>query len=465
MSETIGRGRGRLLFDCTHVFRHPWSNSGIQRVVRNVVRELPSLGADQECLPVAFLEGKPRKIEHLLPDDATSRRPLARWYAQAEKGYQSLWKFHASFDSGNPSLRVQIVKRMTLAVCHLFYPPLMLAKRLRNAAGLDPVEHRSSPLEMRSDDILVLLDSSWMESGFTAHLDAARVKGLKIVVVAYDLIPLRYPGFCDDFLIGSFGTWFQWALANADAFVCISDAVRADVEDEAARRLGPQAASCRGYGFFHLGSELDLKDGKSSTPQSLANVFAGPDPVCLMVSTIEPRKNHGYLLDAFEAVWEQNGQAKLCIIGKPGWKCDELLGRIRNHRESGRRLFLLESVDDDGLEYAYANASVLVFPSLAEGFGLPLVEAMQRGLPVIASDIPVFRETGGDFVAYCDIRDPASLARMILEWEKTGKVLAARDPKDWKWITWRESAQQLVEAVRASLGNVTMRGKCGVAVT
>ena len=239
--------------------------------------------------------------------------------------------------------------------------------------------------------------------------------------------------------------------------MCISDAVRQDVLDEVCLRLGRSDAERKGYGFFHLGSELDLKDGRSSMPESLESVFAGPDPVCLMVSTIEPRKNHGYLMDAFESVWEQNGLAKLCIIGKPGWKCDELLARIRNHPENGRRLFLLESVDDDGLEYAYANAAVLVFPSMAEGFGLPLVEAMQRGLPVIASDIPVFRETGGDFVAYCDIGDPESLARMVLELERTGQVPVALDPEDWKWISWRESAEQLVEAVQKSLRDVETR--------
>jgi len=393
-------------------------------------------------------------VEHLLPDDEASRRPLARWYARAEKGYQNLWKLYASFDSGNSSLRARILKKLTLALCHLLYPPLMVGKRLRNAAGLDPVAHRSRPLELRSEDTLVLLDSSWLDSSFTSQIEAARVTGMRIVAVVYDLIPIRHPEFCDEFLIGSCGAWFQWCLANADAFVCISNTVRMEVEGEATKILGPGEARRKGYSFFHLGSELDLKDGRSSMPESLESVFAGPDPVCLMVSTIEPRKNHGYLMDAFESVWEQNGLAKLCIIGKPGWKCDELLARIRNHPENGRRLFLLESVDDDGLEYAYANAAALVFPSMAEGFGLPLVEAMQRGLPVIASDIPVFRETGGDFVAYCDIGDPESLARMVLELERTGQVPAARDPKDWKWITWQESAQQLVKAVEQSLKDV-----------
>lgn len=449
MSETTGRGR--LLFDCTYVFGRPWSNSGIQRVVRNVVRELPGLGGDTECLPVAFLEGRIRQVEHLLPDDKGSNRTLARCYAWAERRYETLWKLHASFDGRSPSLLTRVSKKAVLGVCHLLYPLLKVARWIRNAAGLNPVQHRCKTLQVCGEDVLVLLDSSWLEDGFTAQVEAAMVKGMKVVVVVYDLIPLRHSEFCEEYLIKSFGAWFDWALVHADAFVCISDAVRQEVEDEVVKRLGAGEARRRGFGFFHLGSELDLKGGGSPTPEPLEAVFAGNDPVCLTVGTIEPRKNHRYLLDAFESVWKRGGRAKLCLIGKPGWKCDEVLSRIRNHSERGRRLFLFDSVDDDGLEYAYTKASVLVFPSLAEGFGLPLVEAMQRGLPVIASNIPVFRETGGDFVAYCDIRDPASLAGMILEMEKAGSFVAPGTFEGWAWIDWRESAEQLVQAVRGSL--------------
>jgi glycosyltransferase involved in cell wall biosynthesis len=314
MSETTRRGR--LLFDCTHVFRHPWSHAGIQRVVRNIVRELPSLYNDQECLPVAFLEGKLRKVERLLPDDEVSNRPLARWYAKAERRYGDLWEFHSSFDKESRHLRVRVMKRMVLSLCHACYPALLICKKLRDAAGLDPVEHRTRPLAVRGDDVLVLLDSSWLQSGFTAQVEKVRSKGLKVVAVIYDLIPLRYPQFCDEFLIGSFGNWFRWALANADAFVCISDAVRADVEEESGKSIGPLEASKKGYGFFHLGSELDLKGLGSAVPQPMPDIFAGPDPVCLAVGTIEPRKNHAYLLDAFESAWNQNSRAKLCIIGR-----------------------------------------------------------------------------------------------------------------------------------------------------
>jgi alpha-1,2-rhamnosyltransferase len=162
-----------------------------------------------------------------------------------------------------------------------------------------------------------------------------------------------------------------------------------------------------------------------------------------MVSTIEPRKNHGYLLDAFERAWAAGSTARLCIAGRIGWKCDALLERIRNHPELNRRLFMFNDLSDTSLEYAYAQASALVFPSFVEGFGLPLVEAMQRGLPAMGSDIAVFREIGGEFMAYFDLLDPQSLADLIETYQRSGQFPAARDVADWRWIGWREASEQL----------------------
>jgi alpha-1,2-rhamnosyltransferase len=164
-----------------------------------------------------------------------------------------------------------------------------------------------------------------------------------------------------------------------------------------------------------------------------------------MVSTIEPRKNHAYLLDAFERAWAAGSTARLCIAGRVGWKCEALLARVRNHPELNTRLFMFNDLSDTSLEHAYAHASALVFPSFVEGFGLPLVEAMQRGLPAMGSDIAVFREIGGEFMAYFDLRDPQSLADLIIGFQRSGQFPAARDVADWQWIGWREASQQLAE--------------------
>jgi alpha-1,2-rhamnosyltransferase len=167
----------------------------------------------------------------------------------------------------------------------------------------------------------------------------------------------------------------------------------------------------------------------------------------LAVSTIEPRKNHRYLLDAFELLWAQQSPARLCIIGRVGWKCEALIKRIEAHPELGQRLFMFNQLDDSGLEYAYARAKALVFSSHDEGFGLPLVEAMQRGLPAMGSDIPVFHEVGGEFMAYFDLQAPQTLADLVTQFERSGEFPAPGRLEDWQWIGWNGACAQLIDGV------------------
>jgi len=217
------------------------------------------------------------------------------------------------------------------------------------------------------------------------------------------------------------------------------------VRAELQRRLGSEQTGKRWFDYFHLGSELDLQSVEVAVEPRLERLFATPEPVFLMVSTIEPRKNHDYLLDAFDHAWANGSKARLCIAGRIGWKCDTLLARIRHHPELNRRLFMFNDLSDTSLEHAYAHASALVFPSFVEGFGLPLVEAMQRGLPAMGSDIPVFREIGGEFMAYFDLQAPQSLADLVQSFERSGRFPAARDVSDWQWNGWREASAQLAE--------------------
>jgi O-antigen biosynthesis alpha-1,2-rhamnosyltransferase len=141
----------------------------------------------------------------------------------------------------------------------------------------------------------------------------------------------------------------------------------------------------------------------------------------------------------------------LAIIGNYGWKCEEFLARAEAHPLRGKQLFLLRDVSDRELDYAYRHASALVIASEIEGFGLPVAEAIQRGLPVLCSDIPVFREVADGKVVFFGLEDPANLAREV------ERFIDGRSPKQrWTrtphpWIGWRESAEQLFDAISAQM--------------
>lgn len=437
----------RLLIECTYVYEHPDLNSGIQRVVRSVVQHLEGRQGKIECIPVIMQGGQLKRVLELIPPSTPGK---TTWMRRLIHGFDHarlrFWGLHSQL-SGNLGLGDEGLSRRLLfwtwKLASLSMTlPLRTLLWLERRLGM--VAQRAVPLEIQPGDVFLMLDSSW-HVDFYALAERMKAQGIRIISVIYDLIPLTHSQFCDAGLTKVFDRWFDWVVRTADGFIAISETIRDEVRAEVVKRLGREEAEKRLFDFFYLGSELDLVDKEREPDPELVRVFESKAPVYLMVSTIEPRKNHAYLLRAFEQLWTAGSQARLCIIGKIGWKSEDLIGAIHRHPQLNKRLFMFNRLDDTGLEYAYANARSLVFPSHAEGFGLPLVEAMQRGLPVMASDIPVFREIGQEFMAYFDLDNPASLAEMIDAYDTTGHFSAVSELSRWCWTGWREASFQLLE--------------------
>lgn len=438
----------RLLVECTHVFQHPKVNSGIQRVVRNVINQLSENVDGAECIPVVMLKGKLYRVLKLGPLNTPFFEGLMAFGGRLERLAHRYCQLHQRLDKQCTSrwTRRALYVAYRLTTLSVFSVPL----RLIDQVNQYQLPKRCSPLQHQPGDQLVLLDSSW-HTDFFPFAEQLKREGVGIVSVVYDLIPLTHPQFYDTRLVQIFNEWFDWISQTADGYMAISSTVRDQVREELHRRVGPAKAETLWFDYFHLGSELDLSEATAAVEPRLARLFTTPEPVFLMVSTIEPRKNHDYLLDAFELAWTAGSKARLCIAGRVGWKCDALLDRVRKHPELNQRLFMFNDLSDTSLEHAYSHASALVFPSYVEGFGLPLVEAMQRGLPAMGSDILVFREIGGEFMAYFDLAAPQSLVDLITHMENTGTFPAARKVSEWRWFGWHEASAQLIERVLRNL--------------
>jgi alpha-1,3-rhamnosyl/mannosyltransferase len=153
-----------------------------------------------------------------------------------------------------------------------------------------------------------------------------------------------------------------------------------------------------------------------------ARATEGPRaPYLLAVGTLEPRKNLPVLLEAFRLLRAEGRDLELLLAGRQGWTHSLPVGDLAPH------VRLLGAVPDADLPSVYAGASCFVLPSVYEGFGLPLAEAMAAGVPAVASDIPALREVGGEAVRYADPRDPASFAAAIREAldDRQGSLLRA----------------------------------------
>ncbi|MBC3777025.1 glycosyltransferase family 1 protein [Pseudomonas sp. SWRI99] len=441
----------RLLVECTYVFEHPTANSGIQRVVRNVIQQLPPPDEKTQCIPVVMIDGALYEVKSLAPLKSL-KLDLTGLRVKLEQWRNGFWLRHRAVERRHPFSQSHFARRVLYVGCRLtalacFSVPMRLLDQVLRG---QQIPQRCVPLAHRAGDQLVLLDSSW-HANFFPLAEQLKRDGVGIVSVIYDLIPLTHPQFCDAGLVKVFNDWFDWIARTADGYVAISTTIRDQVREEMLRRIGAQQVAHRWFDYFHLGSELDLSAADVAVDRNLLKMFEKPQPVFLMVSTIEPRKNHAYLLDAFERAWAAGGNARLCIVGKIGWKCEALIERIRQHPELNRRLFMFNELSDKSLEHAYSHATALVFPSHVEGFGLPLVEAMQRGLPAMGSDIPVFREIGGDYMAYFNLADPQSLTDLLIDMERTRVFPAPLSLEHWRWLSWREASGQLVERIERHL--------------
>lgn len=313
-------------------------------------------------------------------------------------------------------------------------------------------------VEPGNGDALVLLDSSW-HGPFWHEVAQARRNGASTAVLLYDLIPLRHPELVDDSLRHSFGQWFGQAIMHCDMFLCISDYVRNDALLYATMHHPQYVPRTDQWHTIRLGSTLPAAADTRKPSKVMQAIVARTDsrPVYLAVGTIEPRKNHTCILDAFERVWQTIPDIHLCIIGAVGRGGEPIYARMAAMPQFGRHLHVLTNADDATLACAYRHARAVIFASIAEGFGLPVVEALQYGKPVFASDIPVHRETGEHYCAYFNPDDPGTLADMIVDTELGRPPDNIYNAADFIPTTWADSCRTLLATVESHASNRTVR--------
>lgn len=439
----------RLMIECTYVYDHPRDNSGIQRVVRNIINNLDGLPGDGVCVPVVLKNDRVYSVTQLSPPTrglSSIQAWLSRQHERLGRWRNRIWQFHAQRERRWPFQYSPLLRFFLRLACLAPSLGLAVPQKLLAYLSLHHVDKaRALELEPEPGDLLVLLDSSW-HADFFPLAERLQRQGVGIIAVIYDLIPLTHPQFCDDGLVRVFEQWFDWIARTADGFIAISQTISDQVRSEVQWRLGRDEAARRWFDHFHLGSELDRVNPRAVVRHAVQQMCKGRS-VYLMVSTIEPRKNHAYLLRAFERLWDEGNDVALCFVGKIGWKCERLVEQVRQHPRLNRSLYMFNDLSDSELAYCYQHSRALVFPSFVEGFGLPLIEAMQRGLPAMASDIPVFREIGGDTLAYFGLSEPESLCRLVRSFESSGHFPAVNCLSHWSWLSWRGSALQLIERI------------------
>ena len=196
----------------------------------------------------------------------------------------------------------------------------------------------------------------------------------------YDLIPLQHPEWWPAGFSAAFRAWLEPVLQYADRIVCISAAVADDLRRYSSSLPAGQVRPGQSVGWFHLGHDLDPIAPDALIRPQLRAVFEEGVPVLLNVGWLDPRKNQLRLFDAFSQLLSMGRPARLLLVGKFGVGGDPILERLARDEALARHVVVRRTCPmPTGLLLSPCRA--LVYPSLAEGFGLPLVEALSRGLP------------------------------------------------------------------------------------
>ena len=315
--------------------------------------------------------------------------------------------------------------------------------------GASGLALEDAPVDLRPGDIFFGLDLFLSGTAQNEHLlQDMRTRGVEVYFCMYDILPMLRP---DVFPFGTeqhFGAFLRAVHNVADGVVCISRAVADELAGWIARE-NLQRRSPLQLGWFHLGADIDASVPSTGLPPDAERVLSAlaQRPSFLMVGTVEPRKGHGQALAAFDLLWERGIDANLVVVGKEGWMVEQVAARMREHPELNKRLFWLAGISDEMLMKLYAGSSALLSPSEGEGFGLPLIEAAQHDIPIIARDIPVFREVAGAHAHYFDGMQPSDLADAIGAWIDLWRAGRAPLSTDMPWLTWDGSARQVLDNI------------------
>jgi glycosyltransferase involved in cell wall biosynthesis len=328
---------------------------------------------------------------------------------------------------------------------NLAYRP---ARRL--TAPFDPQREADDILDLSlvvhptARDVLFVCGLSWDVLNWPTIAELRQDTGLRIVSVMYDLIPIKFPEF-----VGGpqpvLQNCFLHMVDNSDLIFCISACTETDFA-EFVRSNGRPAVPTE---IIYLGANVPALPSPESIPGASVRARLSSGRFALTVGTFEIRKNYVLLVDLWEDLLnDPEFDLDLVIVGMPGWLVEDTVKRLQALPGFGTRIHWFQRLSDSGLSWLYENCHVFLFPSLYEGWGLPVAEALLHKSPTIASDRGATPEAAFGEAFLIDPEDKAAWRRALVETAKAPRRVIEFDPSNLP--TWERTAA----AVAHTLMNV-----------
>jgi glycosyltransferase involved in cell wall biosynthesis len=470
----------RLFFDISYLLvyvRDIDSYSGIQRVVTKLLGELQNLPErerffaafrlnenSEELLTLPLTEIGPDILDDPLkmrsfffnePVRSEAEKLLARYRKRKFRYYYHRTRLDLAAILGRrrPFNRYQIApsdwRKMRRE------KPKRAVSRIGDAK---PITGMAAP-----DDILMLMDSTWREHDIRVFLKA-KSSGMRIGTLVYDLIPILLPHVVHPLLARMFRAWLVESAEYTDFYMTISKSARDDLRaffhgrgrevpvsvlaltqtglDSLTDTDGAPDLSSLG-GRAAAGQELDVKDGVRSVLNT---------PFALCVGTIEPRKNGWRLAMAWKYLVDQGhvDLPRLVFAGRRGWFVDEFFNAMQATGNVYGYVSIVDGPSDKELNLLYRHCEFALMPSLYEGWGLPVGEALSCGKTAVVGNGSSLPEVGQDLVEYCDATSIASIAEAVLTLHQNpgrrrdleARIAAAR------LRSWKDVAEDMMRIMR-----------------
>ena len=274
------------------------------------------------------------------------------------------------------------------------------------------------------------------------------------VVTIHDLAYLYYP---EDFTkkdLWQLINWTKFSINKADKIVAVSKTTKKDIIKN--YDIDENNITVVYNGYEKLSQKLEVKSPSfaiaSEGKQNYNSKVKSKEPFILFVGTIQPRKNLETLIDAFDKFIQTNKNFKLVIVGKKGWLYENIFEKVKVMNLENKVIFT-DHVSDPELVWLYKNAFCLVLPSLHEGFGIPILEAMNFDCPVVTSFSSSLPEIGGDASLYFNPKNPDDLLEKLKTLQNNNelrKELITKGRQRIKDFSWEKCGKETLDVITGS---------------
>jgi len=305
-------------------------------------------------------------------------------------------------------------------------------------------------------DIAVVLGAFWViENAIERYCAIKRAGGL-LVILIHDIIPITHPEYCEASLTNVFKAFCAHVLQIADLILTVSDHSGRQVADYLAARRYPIIPQIHTLRSAHhtLATRPAVRAPISATSKISRFIST---PFVLYVSTIEIRKNHTLLFRIWKQLIAKHGATRiprLIFVGRPGWRVRDLMDQLESTRNLDGAILILHGLSDVELSVLYQHALFTAFPSLEEGWGLPIGEGLTHGRPCLASNTSSIPEVAGDFALYTDplnFNESFALYESMILDADAREALADRIKTSFRSRGWLDVARDLIGLINENV--------------